>query len=346
MTISNPYFYKPELFVNRESEKNAALAGIKNFHKDRSNARALIYTGVRRVGKTWFSLHLARTIIPELGMATFFVSLLPVPEGGEQGTGEWWPKVEFSNRAPVLPGEIDTIAEANLEILVKVLDKIAQHWQTTLVKTASLDNKSKYLQREVSELPAEKTLVLIIDSAYESPKDLFALFQRYILTPLTHTNRVFVVVTGRGTPPIWGSPYLRTAATIKMTPFSSDQIAALLADSGFEHRKEVGALIAEISGGYPGTARLLAESGCEDPYDAVPRVLEHLLAEVPPVDWKIVRMYLERICVFTKPFKESEVDALLQQMNDQEISPEDAHLANDRLIEHHLLEWHSGGYGG
>ncbi len=339
MTTVRPYFYQPNLFINRENEINTALAGIESFHIDRSRDRALIFTGVRRVGKTWFSLHLARTLIPASALGTFFVSLLPVAEGGKPGAGEWWPETELPRSEP------DQSSDGQgLEILTGLLDKISQHWQTTPIKTGDLDDKSKYLQRDVSELPADQTLVLIIDSAYESPPGLFGLFQRYILTPLTHTSRVFTIITGRGTPPLWSSPYLRTAPTIKMVPFRPNQIARLLADPRLPQRPAEGETIAEISGGYPGTARLIAESAHEDPYDAIPGVLEELLADVPHVDWKIVRLYLDRICVFTRPFKESEVDALLQQMNDQEISLEDARLANDRLIEIHLLEWHSGGY--
>jgi len=332
MSEFGPNLYNPASFVNRDREIDAAKGGIDRFKKDRNQPRAMLFMGVRYVGKTWFSLHLARTIIPEMRIPTFFISLLKVHEGGEPGPGEWWLESEIEDD------------EQRLAALSDLLDKMACYWGTTDVKAGGLDDKSKYIQRDISELSESKTLVLIIDSAHESQKNLFDLLQRYVITPLTHTNRVFTIITGRGTPPTWDSPYLRTANSAQIIPFETDDVGKQLKISRLRHRKEESYQIAEISGGYPGTVRLLAESAENDPYDAIPGVLEKLLEDVPPTYWNIVYRYLERICVFKRPFRVSEAEALLERFTGEKLVPEDVKEAHDTLIDIHLMEWRSGGY--
>jgi hypothetical protein len=279
-----------------------------------------------------------------MNLVPFLVSLLPIPEGGEAQPGEWWPP-ETSDWKPEKEENALKEAEAAFtHLLEALLDRISEHWQVARLSSGSLEEKSKYLQRQVSEMSENKTLVLIVDSAHESQKELFMLFQRYILTPLTHTRRVFTIITGRGKAPIWGSPYLRKPRKDDINPMEVEDILELLADPDLKPRVSQPEVIAEISGGYPGSARLFAESGYEDPYAAVPWVLDQLLAEVPRAEMGRMRRYLERICVFSRPFKESEVEKLLVQMGDGELTPEAAQEAFNRLLEIHLMDWHSGGY--
>lgn len=332
MSESNPNLYASTAFIDREKEKKAAKKGLGSFHKDRKKPRTMIFTGVRFVGKTWFSLHLARTIFPEMNIPTFFISLLPVPEGGEPEAGEWW----FDEEPK---GTEDKLAEIG-----NLLDKMARHWGTTEAKEGKLDDKRMYLQQNISELPDSKSLVLIIDSAHESEEEYFTLLQRYVISPLTYTSRVYTIITGRGTPPTWDSPYLRTADSQEIEPFEAEDVGKQLGTPQLKHRSEECDLIAEISGGYPGTVRLLAESDKDDLYDAIPDVLKNLLEDVSPPQWNNVREYLDLISLFTKPFRETEAETLLNQIREEKSIDIDVRAAHSVLIDIHLMEWRSGGY--
>lgn len=332
MTIQPIYNYRDEFFVNREPQIEQVKALVKEMIDTHGESvdRAIIYTGVRGAGKSWLGLYLSRCAFKENPQVkTFLVSLLPV-EGATSQVWEWWPQVNLSEYGREPEEIIDTI-----------LAKLAGYLQITLHVEDDLAEKSRTMANELSQRPFTGILTFIVDSAFESAQEMLKALQDYITNPLLRTGRVVVVVTGRGTPPMWESPFLRDARQIELEQLDDAQIEQIAGNGTGNFKGEV-EKIKRYSGGYPLTARLLAEANegsLELALDQTINVLLSIIGDQKQRDR--VRDYIERLSVLEDPYRDDDVLTLLSDQTPPQVSIHHARAIRDLLLTYRLLTWNT-----
>jgi len=246
---------------------------------------------------------------------------------------------------------------------------------------------SAWLAQDVKQkLESEPHLVicLILDSVFETNWSFLDQLERYLLAAFAALPRILIVMTGRGRPYLWKSPYLRTERDEQsLTPFSVEQVVEQIRRSlsnAPDLRPAVAGLsdealtrlaqrVIDLGGGYPLTNELLASAfvrqalgrmaGDESLEQALDRetidarVLEdvaNLLLEVVPGDRRHrLREAFDALCVLKDGFRENEMPYLLAELRNTK--PEGSAYSisamrelRDRLLETNLVRWQDKRY--
>ena len=193
MNATVPYLYNDKFFQGRSEQISGVKKLVSHFQSGDTSERAQVFAGPRGAGKSWLCLHLARFVFKEThGVTPFLISLLPIPDGSEPLEKEWWPR----DAEEFIRDQSDPY-----RLVGQILTKLANVLGVPALEKAGLEMRSRNLALEIGRFPQERVVLLIVDSAYESPENLLRELQTYLITPLLHTERVIVIATGRGKPP-------------------------------------------------------------------------------------------------------------------------------------------------
>ena len=287
MTQTDPPVYRADLFVNREKEIETVTKALENIARgDAEQVRTIVFRGERGLGKSWLALHLHRSAIeekaspriPDYRIVSFLISLTPPPK--EVGEREWY--ITSNDISQIESGD-----ERHYEhLLQELLAWIAKQLDIVRSPYASLRDLSAWLAQDVrKKLESERDLIicLILDSVFEANRSFLDYLERYLLAAFAALPRVLIIMTGRGRPYLWKSPYLRLEREDQsLTPFSLEQvveqikkslqkssqgspqespqdtlIAANLSDEAIE---QLAKKVINLGGGYPLTNELLARA--------------------------------------------------------------------------------------
>jgi hypothetical protein len=387
MALTNPPVYRPDLFVNREQEietVNRALQNIARGGGDAEQVRTIVFRGERGLGKSWLALHLHRFVLkdealPDYRIMSLLISLAPPPERLTVGEQEW----HIDDADKIAQGD-----EQHYEqLLQKLVAWVAEQLGITRAPYAPVRDLSAWLAQDVKQkLESEPHLVicLILDSVFETNWSFLDQLERYLLAAFAALPRILIVMTGRGRPYLWKSPYLRTEREEQsLTPFSVEQVVEQIRRS-FSNAPNLSPAVAGLSdealtrlarqvidlgGGYPLTNELLARAFVRQALDRLPEgenleraldretidasVLENVadrLLEVVPGDRRHrLREAFDALCVLKDGFRENEMPYLLAELRNTK--PEGSAYSisamrelRDRLLETSLVRWQDKRY--
>ena len=389
MSLTDPPVYRPDLFVNREQEietVNRALQNIARGGGDAEQVRTIVFRGERGLGKSWLALHLHRSVLkdealPNYRIVSLFVRLAPLPEGLTVDKQEW--HITDDDASRIAEGD-----ERHYELLLqKLVAWVAEQLGIVRAPYAPVRDLSAWLAQDVKKkLESERNLVicLILDSVFETNWNFLDHLERYLLAAFAALPRVLIVMTGRGRPYLWKSPYLRTEREDQsLTPFSVGQVAEQIRRSlsnapdlspavaglSNEALKRLARRVIDLGGGYPLTNELLAGAFVRQALDRLPeggsleqaldretidaRVLEDVadrLLEVVPGDRRHrLDEIFNALCVLKDGFRENEMPYLLAAL--RHTQPEGAEytiaamrVLRDRLLETSLVRWQDKRY--
>jgi hypothetical protein len=289
MTQTDLPVYEDDLFVNRDKEIETVTKALENIARgDAEQVRTIVFQGERGLGKSWLALHLHRsaikkeasTRIPDYRIVSFLISLTPPPKELQVGEREWY--ITSNDISQIESGD-----EQHYEhLLQELLAWIAEQLDIVRTPYASLRDLSAWLAQDVrKKLESEQNLIicLILDSVFEANRGFLDYLERYLLAAFAALPRVLIIMTGRGRPYLWKSPYLRLEREDQsLTPFSLEQvtkqikkslqkssqgspqespqdtlIAANLSDEAIE---QLAKKVINLGGGYPLTNELLARA--------------------------------------------------------------------------------------
>jgi len=197
--------------------------------------------------------------------------------------------------------------------LYEVMDILKAFARTVLgedkLPGATPAEMSRALMERMRRRLQDRPLTLLVDSVYESDWRLLAALEDYLLGPLAIEPRVLIVMAGRGRPYPWKTPELRLKADFwDLQPFQDEKMTEEQLRRQRPKALEKAAKIHELSGGNPLANRLLAEH--DDPTLALDQVIQGMLETVAYERQKIMREYLEALCVLNS-FDEDRIPTLL-----------------------------------
>jgi hypothetical protein len=321
--------YSPETFVDREAD-TALVEGLTRqiLQGETNRPRALMFQGERGSGKSWFSLHLAHTILPAIpGVTPLLIGLCPSPEELQPAENDYF--------IDVSPEVSDAEAATR-----SILEWVARRLNTTTAQDASPSELSTWLARDIEKTFSAQALVLILDSVLEADWSFLSKLETHLLAPLALLPRVLIIMTGRGQLYSWESPYLRVDVESKqLQPFDETTIQhqfERLHISPHLSPKE----IHDLGGGHPLVNLLLAQS--ENTPEAMDEAVRVLLSVVQPAHRsQRVRQYFEALCVLDG-FREDEMTHMFTAYlgpDDGEWTTPRVREARDECIRTHLMRW-------
>jgi hypothetical protein len=338
---SNPPSYNESLFENRESEVEAVTQRIASLLQGRTvTKRTLIFTGDRGKGKTWLSLHLHRTVLPEKAGVTSLLYLFDRTIGttdSEKHNTEW----TMNSAAETEPTAIvDRLVRWTAQRLDALNPEDAYDWE----RTQWIVDKVRQQQ--------QKVFVFLLDSISETQKELTETLEKRLLRPLTSLPNTIFVMTGRPPLPMWVSPDLRVnVALIDLEQFPNEKLKLLIAKQVPNAEQLIDQVI-RLSNGNPGLARRLAERLADE--QGLESVLNEVLDDVlsmygNPKDKQNARRAAEALCVLQPGFREEEIQLLMATrigVQEDEYAIRNAREIRDLLMDKRLLSWdkEAGGY--
>jgi len=243
MTQTDLPVYKDDLFVNRYKEIETVTKALENIARgDAEQVRTIVFQGERGLGKSWLALHLHRSVLkqtssdPRLAyrILSLLICLTPPPERLQKGEREWY----ITNDNQIASGD-----ERHYEhLLQELLAWIAKQLDIVRSPYASLRDLSAWLAQDLrKKLESEQDLIicLILDSVFEANRGFLDYLERYLLAAFAALPRVLIIMTGRGRPYLWKSPYLRLEREDQsLTPFSLEQVTKQIKNHFKNHLKD------------------------------------------------------------------------------------------------------------
>lgn len=315
------------------TDRDAEFERVEAFRKER-NRGVLIFEGERGSGKTTFLFELYRRLIEHRELRPFLISLFPysAPEF-ESNKNNW-----LNTERPFQKDDVSAI-----------LNRLASYLEIDPIETDDRDFQKDYFARGLAYRSAKNTPVLLVDSIYECSDNTRIEFEKYILAPILASERVFVILTGRGKRPIWSRPELRDADIIKLEPlkpnFVVEQLDNLKKQGKLKRDPSEYAAIADLSGGYPLIVRVMAESNKQLSAaldEAINIIIEETLPEGGRGNLENIRPFIERLALVSIPFRIPDVDEYLYG-DDPNRRAKTNQLVN-LLLESYLLRYEGKGY--
>jgi nucleoside-triphosphatase THEP1 len=287
-------------FTDRDSE----FARVETILKEKSRG-AVIFDGERGSGKTTFLFELYRRLQERSELRPFLISLFPYSAPEFESNKNIWLNAEN-------PFQRDNIPY--------VLDRLARYLEIETIETEDRDFQKDYFARGLAYRASKTVPVLLVDSIYECPDETRIDIEKYILAPLLASERVFIILSGRGRRPIWSRPELQNADFFTLSPlediFIREQLLKLKERGKLRRDPNELDAIVELSGGNPLIARALAES--EKPLlDALSEAIDIMVWDALPSEAKDEKIYseirsqLEKLALIDIPFRTVDVESYL-----------------------------------
>ena len=308
--------YSATGFVNREAEINLVCQRLEELlNRQLVEKRTFIFTGQHGIGKSWFLLQLRHQLQSLNGVKVQHVDLSLYAR-------------QLTPQAVLL----EIIAKLSKELLAMM----------TIPHTVP-DAAAAFLLNAIREQILQKNiLVVLIDTVYESPRQLLAILEDYLLGPLAIESKVLLVLAGRGREYPWSTPELRLQAEFRtLELFGEGTTAQQLqrhTTAAFSRAKA----IYEISRGNPKTTLLLAAN--EDVTGVLDQVINEMLPPAITEERQLMREHLEALAV-VRGFDYGHLPHLLSvYYNDprrKSLPRRELRLILDRLLEPGLIYWNT-----
>lgn len=307
--------YSLNNFINREEEVGLISKKVEALANKGSliDERTVIFLGQRGIGKSWLMLHLYKMLeaIPEI-MAVI---------------------LNLDNYSDIEPdGAITKIINELGNILFK--DKP--------LSEVTLPDLSREFMRNLRLILAEKPLVLLVDTVFESDWHLLALLERYLLGPLATEDNVLIVMAGRGQPYPWKTPELRLRAKFKdLEEFDPEHTKAQLRQYNLESTAQFD-VIQKFSRGNP-LANYVLGVQSETPETGLNQAISELLEIISnPEERLLLRDYLEALSVL-RTFGEEQIPTMLAAYYDddsyKEWTPSQARQVRENIVKWSFAHW-------
>lgn len=328
--MSHPYrvFHSAE-FTNRTSEFEQVFSILQE--KSRG---AIIFEGERGGGKTTFLFELYRRLGEQKELRPFLISLFP------------YSAFEFENKKNIW---LNAESPFQKNDIPDVLNCLISYLEIDSIETDDLSFQKDYFARGLAYRSSKTTPILLVDSIYECSDDIRIELERYILAPILASERVFIILSGRGKRPIWSSPELINAGIVELHPLKQSFVIEQLEKLkklGKSQRdlKEYDAIV-DLSCGYPLIVRVMAESKKQLPEaldDAINIIIEETLPESERGNMENIRPLIEKLALVDIPFRIPDIDEYLYG-KDPERRTKANHLIK-LLLESYLLRYEKKGY--
>lgn len=301
--MSQPYnVFNSAEFADREAEFKRVSAILKE-----KNRGVLIFEGARGSGKSAFLLELYRRLHKQSEIRPFLIGLFPYSADEFKGKENIWLNSERAFQQQDIP---------------KVLNRLARALEIDFIESDNRDFQKDYLARGLAYRASRTVPVLLVDSVYECPEEVRIEIEKYIFAPLLASERVFLILSGRGKRPIWSSPALQRAEFFTLQPLEKDdvkeQLAKLQKAKKSKRDKSEYDQIADLSGGYPLIARVMAETGPEKSLtDALDEAIDIIIKDTLPAPeqeeqkYSQTRLQIEKLSLVDIPFRIPDVEAYL-----------------------------------
>jgi DNA polymerase III delta prime subunit len=325
--MPQPYriFHSAE-FTNRDSE----FERVDTVLKEKSRG-TLIFEGERGSGKTTFLFELYRRLSEQRELRPFLLSLFPYSAS------------EFENYKNIW---INTQRRFQKDDIPEVLNRLAGYLEIEPIETDDRDFQKDYFARGLAYRVSKTIPVLLVDSIYECPDDIRIELEKYILAPILASERVFIILSGRGKRPAWSRPELQNAEIFDLPPLAEEhvkeQLEKMKSARVAEYRQ-----IADLSDGYPLIVRVMGESK-KDLTNALNDAIEIIIQDVLPKnvndesEYTETRSQIEKLSLVGIPFRIPDVEDYLYP-NDPEQRTKTNNLVK-LLLESRLLRYEGKGY--
>lgn len=331
--MPQPYnIFNSAEFTDRDSEFERVITILKE--KSRGT---FIFEGARGSGKSAFLFELYRRLHEQSEIRPFLIGLFPYSADEFKGNENIWLSSERAFQQQDIP---------------EVLKRLARYLEIDFTESEDLSFQKDYFARGLAYRKSKTVPVLLVDSVYECPEEVRIEIEKYIFAPLLASERVFLILSGRGKRPIWSSPELQMAEIITLAPLESDDVKEQLAKlkkTGKSKREESEYdEIADLSCGYPLIARVMAESEKESLADALDEAIDIMVKDTLPEPEREEKKYsqtrsqIEKLSLVDIPFRIADVEAYLYPG-----APERRAKTNDLvalLLTSGLLRYEGKGY--
>jgi hypothetical protein len=322
--LSYKIFHSAE-FVNRITEIERAQKILSE-----KNKVAMIFEGERGEGKSSLMFELFRRFQQQSDLQPFLISLSPysAPEL-EENKNTW----------------INSDREFQTQDIPNLLNQLAHYLQIDFIKSQDRDVQKEYLARGLAYRSSKTVPVLLVDSVYECSENTRIEIEKYVLAPILTSERVFIVLSGRGKRPAWSRPELQNAEIIPLHPLNEEYVKEQL-DKMKSHRASEYKSIKELSGGYPLVVRVIGESEKKLPEalnDAIDIVINDILPEPEKEEKKYseIRIQLEKLSLVNIPYRIPDVEEYLYPDDIEKRSKTDKLLNLFKTI--HILRYEGKG---
>lgn len=316
-------------FADRDSE----FGRVDAFLKEKSRG-VIIFEGERGSGKTTFLFELYRRFHEQNELRPFLITLFPYSAPEFKEHENIWLNPERRFQRDDVPG---------------VLNRLARYLEIETIETDDRDFQKDYFARGLAYRTSKTVPVLLVDSIYECSDETRIDIEKYILTPLLASERVFIILSGRGKRPIWSRPELRDPEIIELPPLQSGFVIEQL-EKLKEQRKSTRDpieydAIAKLSGGYPLIVRILAES--KKPLDAalddaINIIIQDTLPENEQENLDTIRPLIEKLALMGIPFRIPDIEEYLYGDDEERRKKTNDLIA--LLLASHLLRYEGKGY--
>lgn len=317
-------------FTDRDLEFKRVNTILKKKSRD-----VLIFEGERGSGKTTFLFELYRRLQEQRELRPFLISLFPHSISELEPNKNIWLNTWLNSERQFQKDDIPDL-----------LNRLAHYLEIDVIETDDREFQKDYFARGLAYRASKTIPILLVDSIYECPEDIRVEIEKYILAPILASERVFLILSGRGKRPIWSRPELQMGEIIELPPLEKVFVKEQLIKMG-SVRVDESDQIVELSGGYPLIVRVLGKSDKSLP-DALNDAIDDLITETLPESEREGQRYLdtrskiEKLSLVGIPFRIPDIEEYLYPDN-PERRAETNNLINI-LLTSHILRYEGKGY--
>jgi DNA polymerase III delta prime subunit len=287
------------------TDRNSEFERVGTILKEKGRG-ALIFEGERGSGKSTFLFELYRRLHEQSEIRPFLIGLFPYSAD------------EFKEKENIWLNSERTFQKQDIP---EVLNRLARSLEIDFIESDNRNFQTDYLARGLAYRASRTVPVLLVDSVYECPEEVRIEIEKYIFAPLLASERVFLILSGRGKRPIWSSPNLQTAEIIALTPLANNDVKEQLSKlekAGKSKRDESEYdEIADLSCGYPLIVRVMAASEKKSLADALDEAIDIIIKDTLPAPereeekYSQTRPLIERLALVDIPFRITDVEEYL-----------------------------------
>jgi len=334
-SVKKAKVFRSSEFVNR-AEDVALIEKMINENKK----GVFIFEGDKGSGKTTLLFEIYRRLSLQTNLKPFLLSL-------------------FSYSAPEFDDASCWVKERDFATtdIPDVMKAITQHLKVdNLDQSAPEELKKDYLARNlVYRNPSDPIPVLLVDSIYECKEEVRNEIENSILTPLLASERVFIILSGRGNQPIWSRPEIQNAEFRMLSSLEESHVREFL-DKIYSPYLEDYKEIYRLSLGYPLIVRLMGSTEKKSDKslqaalsDAIDIIIQDALPEEEKKDQKQyleLRTKIEKLSLVGIDFREADIqDYLYPYLEEGQSDKRDkTRKLFNILLQSNLLRYEAKGY--
>jgi hypothetical protein len=314
--------YSRGKFVNRTEEIELVRNKVERLlHGLPVERRTTAFVSAKGNGKSWLKNRLTEICKEEISIACMVIDL------------QTWANTEPATA------------------IWEILDHVNHQLNTGQpLRGFTLVERSRSFMDNCRQILQQKPTILLVDTVYESERELLALLDSYLLKPFIRQPRTLIVLFGRGRPFPWTEPALRlrqTADFVTMGPFDKDYTNEQIGNRGgtVSTNPDDDIDIYELGGGNPLANDCLIAAMSRNPGisidEALKVAIEYMLEPIPESQRELVSMHLEALSIL-RAFDEERITLLAQYFesdNSKNWSERDSRQVRADLVALSLASW-------